>query len=182
MGFLWCKGSKEEKADFLFDILMGPPPTKKSKDLQKASSMNVFDTEGYDSDHEDPQIEPILVWTSPSLLICFDLLFRIAIDLPIDPTIQQEMKDLPVLFEEDLMRNFFIKRQLKDINSQKFYDFNQFKYKLKYDLLVDDWFIDTIFYGNKSKVNKEEFIRHLNRNNMTWIFNQYSLRAKYKKV
>ena len=70
---------------------------------------------------------------------------------------------MPILYEEDLMNNFFIKRQLKDAKVQKFYDFNQFQYKLDYDKLFDDWFIDTIFYGNKSKVNEQQFIKHLGR-------------------
>lgn len=83
MGFLWCKGTKEEKADYLFDVLMGPAPSKRSKEFKKASSLSVFDVEGlYASDEEEEVREPILVWTSQMLPTCFERLFQIAIDLP----------------------------------------------------------------------------------------------------
>lgn len=42
------------------------------------------------------------------------------------------MTNYRVLNEEELMNKRAIRRQLTDVNVQKYYDFNQFKHKLEY--------------------------------------------------
>lgn len=109
MGFLWCKGTKQEKADFLFDIMIDPVLDAKIEEFKRASSMKSFDMGMY-ADDSISEHEPILVWTSQQLTKVFDRLFKIAMDLPIDPAIKDEMTKLSILNESELRKNIFIWR------------------------------------------------------------------------
>ena len=72
-----------------------------------------------------------------------------------DENISEEVENMQICFYDDLMGSYFIRRQLTDKKVQKYFDFNNFQYKLDYNQLFNDWFLDTLFYGNKSKINKE---------------------------
>jgi len=41
------------------------------------------------------------------------------------------------------------------------YNFHDFKHKLEYEQLFEDWFLDTIFTNNTNKVNKQQFVHNL---------------------
>lgn len=107
MGFLWCKGTKEEKADFLFEILI-EPLSESAVEFKKVSALKEFDFEGMYDDDSFQHDEPILVWTSQQLNKAFHKLFLIAIDLPIDPAIKEDIQKLRVLNEDELKKSMLI--------------------------------------------------------------------------
>lgn len=102
--------------------------------MKKATKvLNVFETEGYESDKAEVNVETFLVWTAQNLQVVFEKLFRIAIDLPIDPLIYDETNDIRILFHDELMKGYFLRKQLNDPKVMQFYNFDQFKYKLSYE-------------------------------------------------
>ena len=70
----------------------------------------------------------------------------------------------------------------KDIKNlpEEFFNFDQFEYKLNFEDLYEDWYLDQIYGGFGASISKESFTKRLVKKHMKWVFNSYTLRKKYK--
>ena len=122
-----------------------------------------------------------LVWTNRNLKYIFNRMFEIAIDLPI--SMKEEFEKMEILDEKMLLST--VDGLAKDLRNPglKYYDFNQFEYKLPYEFLYEEWFVANIFGKSSAKIDRRKFIKKLaSKPKLDFVFNAFDLRAKFKQT
>lgn len=151
LGFLWCQGTKEDKARFLFNLL------KNTKS-------------------EEDSIDYILTWRNKNLEYSFKKLMYLSVEFPIE--VYQEFENT-VVFELATIKAEFddFEKKYSLICNKPFYDFNQFRHKISYVDLYEDWFVDPIFGDYTATLTKDQFVKRLShKKKINWIFNSYDIK------
>lgn len=172
LGFLWCEGEKEEKANFLFNLANSS--AKKSKSFNSPPKI-VSQRSGFIDE------ENIMVWTNKNMRYIFRRMFEFSIDLPYNLF---ETFETFTICDEAMMieANPQLKKQLND-KSMTFFDFTNFQYRINYEDLYEDWFIDVVFGQASAKLFREQFIKKLSKNQkIGYIFASRDLRRRFKKA
>ena len=75
-----------------------------------------------------------------------------------------------------------MKKQLSDTR-MTFFDFTNFQYRINYEDLYEDWFIDVVFGHASAKLFRDQFIKKLSKNQkIGYIFASRDLRRRFKKA
>ena len=76
-----------------------------------------------------------------------------------------------------------LKEAMDSPRLKSFYDFNQFEYKISYEDLYEDWFIEQVYGNASAKLFKQQFIKKLSKNmKISYIFSSRDLRRRFKKA